>query len=189
MYPKHVKNNIKKFTNYCFWFIIELERVMTKNLKLTFILLFIFSAILIAFKTLTNFFSGVAINFIGLVGLLFVVLLLIMNDKSLFNRIKDLFIIAGVFCLLELLVYFVFEYDLGNYKTLKGFSGFQNVLSIFGLLFFAYIAFRFVCEMKGRKFKFIEIILGNEKLSVKAKKQKELNNGSLEDKPNRKYTE
>lgn len=159
---------------------------MTKNLKLTFILFFIFSAILIAFKTLTNFFSGVAINFIGLVGLLFVVLLLIMSDKTLWSRIKDLFIIAGVFCVLELLVYFVFEYDLGTYKTLKGFSGFQNVLSIFGLLFFAYIAFRFVCEMKNKKFRFIEIVLGNEKISAKAKKQKELDNGSLEDKPNRK---
>ena len=162
---------------------------MTKNLKLAFILFFIFSAILIAFKTLTNFFSGVAINFIALIGLLFVVLLLIMNDKTLLNRIKDLFIIAGVFCVLELLVYFVFEYDLGTYKTLKGFSGFQNVLSIFGLLFFAYIAFRFICEMKNKKFKFIEIMLGNEKPSVKAKKQKELDNGCLEDKPNRKANE
>lgn len=162
---------------------------MSKNLKLSFILFFIFSAILIAFKTLTNFFSGVAVNFVGLVGLLFVMLLLIINDKGLFSRIKDMFIISGVFCVLELLVYFVFEYNLGTYKTLKGFSGFQNVLSIFGLLFFAYIAFRFICEMKGKKFKFIEIMLGNEKPSVKAKKQKELDNGSLEDKPNRKVSE
>ena len=64
---------------------------MTKNLKLSFILFFIFSAILIAWNTLASFFCGVAINYVGIVGILFVNLLLVMTDKTLFNRIKDLF--------------------------------------------------------------------------------------------------
>lgn len=162
---------------------------MNKNLKLSYILFFVFSAILIAWNTLSSFFGGVAINYLGLIGILFVVLLLIFNDKNLWKRIKDLFLICCVFCVLEILVYFVFEFTLGNIKTFKAFLGYQNVLSVIGLIFFFYLAFRFVCEIKNIKIKFVEIILGNEKPSIKAKKQKELDNGCLEDKPNKKNNE
>lgn len=159
---------------------------MNKNLKLSYVMFFVFSAVLIAWKTLSSFFCGVAINFLALLGLLFVTLMLLFNDKTLFKRIKDLFLICCAFCVLEILVYFVLEFGLGNLKTYKSILGYQNVLSILGLLFFFYIAFRFICEFKNKKIRIIEIMLGNEKPSIKAKKQKEVDNGSLEDKPNRK---
>lgn len=172
---------------------------MSKNLKLSYILLFIFSAIVIAWNTLRNFFGGVALSFVGLVGLLFVVLLLILKDKELFKRIKDVFFIACVFCILEIIVFIPFEfstvsfdYSQKGYEILKGFAIYQNVLIFIGILFFAYISFRFITEHLGKKIKFIEIMLGNEKRTIKAKKvkaSKEISNGTLEDKPNNKNNE
>lgn len=162
---------------------------MTKNLKLSFILFFIFSAILIAWNTLSSFFSGVAINYVGIVGILFVNLLLILTDKSLFSRIKDLFFTACAFCVLEILVYFAFEFGCADLDVLKGFQVYQNVLTLLGMLFFAYIAFRFITEFKNIRVRFVEIMLGNEKKTVKHKKAKELANGCLEEKPNQKHCE
>lgn len=157
---------------------------MTKNLKLSYIFLFIFSAVLVAWSTLSNFFGGVAINFVAIVGLVFVIMLLSFTDKDLMKRIKDLFIIACVFCFLELIVYFACEFGYG--ERLIGFIVYQNILSFLGLLFLAYTCFRFVTEFRNKKIKFVETMLGNEKRTVKAKKKKELSNGSLLDKPNNK---
>lgn len=161
---------------------------MSKNLKISYILLFVFSAVLIAWNTLMSFFGGVAINFVALVGLVFAILLLSMNDKPMFSRIKDLFFIACGFCVLELIVYFAFEFGIKTYDDIKGFLIYQNVISVIGMLFFVYLSFRFVTEMKGKRIKFIEIMLGNEKRAPKVKKAKEITNGSLEEKPNKQNT-
>jgi len=159
---------------------------MTKNVKLSYILFFIISAVLIAWNTLMNFFSGVAINFVGIVGLTFAIALISLKDKETFKRIKDLFFIVCGFCLLEIIVYFAFEFGWDNdFNTIKGFLIYQNILSGIAFLFFAYAAFRFIFEFKNKKLKFIEIMLGNEKRSVKVKKAKEISNGSLEEKPNK----
>ena len=159
---------------------------MAKNLKLSYIFMFVFSAILIAWQTLTNFFGGVAINYVALLGLLFSTLLLIFADKQLLNRVKDLLIIASMFCVLELIIYFACEFGYG--ENLKGFIVYQNIISFLGILFLAYICFRFTTEFLNKKFKFVEVMLGNEKFErkKKEKKAKELTNGSLEDKPNNK---
>jgi len=159
---------------------------MSKNLKLSYILLFVFSAILIAFRTLTSFFGGVAINFVALMGLVFVILMLSFKDKSLMKRIADLFVIACAFCVMELIIYFACEF--GHGENLSGFIIYQNIISFLGFLFLAYLYVRFIFEMKDKKIKFVEIMLGNEKrqVKVKTKKAKELSNGSLEDKPNKK---
>lgn len=157
---------------------------MTKNIKICFILFFVFTAVLIAWNTLTSFFGGVAINFVGIVGLTFVVALISFSNKEVFKRIKDLFLISCAFCGLELFVYFAFEFGWNDFESLKGFIVYQNILSTFGFLFFAYVAFRFICEMKNKKVKLIEIMLGNEKRPAKVKKAKEISNGCLEEKPN-----
>lgn len=159
---------------------------MNKNVKLSYILFFVFCGILIAWNTLMNFFGGVAINFVAVIGLTFTVSLLFIKDKEVFKRVKDLFFISCGFCLLELIVYFAFEFGWNSdFATLKGFLIYQNVITCFGFLFLAYVAFRFICEVKDKKIKFIEIMLGNEKRSIKAKKAKEVSNGSLEEKPNK----
>ena len=155
---------------------------MTKNLKITYILFFVFSAILVAWNTLTNFFGGVAINFIALVGIVFYTLLLTMKNKDLLKRIKDLLLLASIFCALEFIIYFACEFGYG--ETLKGFIVYQNIISFLGILYFVYVAFRFTTEYLNKKIKFIEILLGNERCSPKVKKAKEISNGCLEEKPN-----
>lgn len=159
---------------------------MSKNLKLSYILLFVFSAIILAWKTLANFFNGVAMNFVALLGLTFVVVLNCLNDKELFKRIKDILIVACSFCVLELVIYFACEFGAG--ENLLGFSIYQNIISILGIVFLGYLSFRFTTEYLNKKIKFIEIMLGNEKRVVKPKKAKEFANGSLADKPSKKTT-
>lgn len=161
-----------------------LECIMKKELKLSFILFFVFAAILLAFKTLTTFFGGVAINYVALLGITLAILLIGLKDKSTLKRIKDLFIVACVFCGLELIIYLACEF--GDGETLSGFSIYQNIISALGIFYFIYISIRFALEFTNTKIKFIEIMLGEEKRQPKAKKAKELSNGSLLDKPNNK---
>ncbi|MBR2969982.1 MAG: hypothetical protein IKC49_02895 [Clostridia bacterium] len=155
---------------------------MTKNLKLSFILYLSYFAVVIAFSTIANFFNGVGIGFIGLVGILTTMLIMVFTDKYIMNRTKELFITICAFTALEFLVYFILEFNIGNLKTWKVFSVFQHIFSFFAIIFFAYTVFRFICEMKNIKIGFIEILLGNGKAN-KIKKAKELSNGCLEDKP------
>lgn len=155
---------------------------MTKNLKLSYILIAVASAILMAWRTLYNFFGGVGLNFVALVIISTVLLIIVLTDKFAFNRIKDLFIITCAFVVLELITYFGFEFVA---IPAKGIFVYQNILSIFGLLFFCYIAFRFILEFKGIKIGFVEFLLGNARPAKKPKKAIELTNGTLEEKPNK----
>ncbi len=161
--------------------------LMNKDLKISYILFFIFSGILIAWKTLSNFLGGVAINFVALLGLTFVIVVMSFNNKSLLRQVIDLFIASCVFCVLELVIYFACEFGYGEF--LLGFYVYQNIISFLGILFAAYICFRFLVKYTNKKIKFIEIMEGNEKRKPKEKKTKELSNGSLEDKPNNKTIE
>lgn len=160
---------------------------MNKNLKLSYVLLFVFSGILLAFKTLSAFFVGVGVNFVAMLGIVFATLLICLKDKEIMKRIRDLFIVACVFCVMEMIIYFACEF--GHGETFNGFNIYQNVISFLAILFLGYMCFRFSTEVTGKKIKFIEIMLGNEKRQPKAKKAKELTNGSLEDKPNNKQPE
>lgn len=157
---------------------------MTKNLKLTFILYAVFFAIIMAWNTLSQFFFGAGLNFVALLVILAVILIMYLTDKFVASRTRDLFYSIIAFAVLEFLVYFVFEFGIGSYKTWEGFANFQNILTFFAILFFAYLVFKVICEIKGLRFGIIEFILGNSKKSPKQKKAKELSNGSLEDKPN-----
>ena len=160
---------------------------MLKDLKLSYILYFVFTSVLVAWTTLSHFFGGVALNFIALLAIVFVQVLLCYKEKSIFARNKDLLFVSGAFCFLELITYFSNEF--GNGECIKGYIVYQNVLSLFGLLFMVYVGFRFALELLNKRFSFIEIMLGNEKLNHKQKKTKEVSNGSLEDKPNNKTEE
>lgn len=162
---------------------------MSKNLKTAFILFFVFSAILMAWNTLSNYFWGVGINFVAILGVMLAILILILTDKEIFKRINDLFVISCVFVFFELIMFFTIELNWSSVNAIKGLNAFQSVISFLGLLLFVYISFRFICEIKGKNFKFIEIILGNAKFTTKEKKAKELSNGCLEDKPNNKIVE
>ena len=160
---------------------------MSKNLKVSFLLSFIISVITIAWHTLNKFFNGVGLNYVAILVCIAVMLFIILFDKHTYARIKDLFFVCCVFAFLETIVYFPCEFGgCQDASVATVFFNFQNVYAVLGLLFLAYIAFRFITESKNIRIGFVEAILGNEKPNKekKEKKSKELSNGSLEEKPN-----
>lgn len=158
---------------------------MNKNLKLYFILSAAFAGVMMTWNTLSSFFRGVGLNFVALLVIGGIIFYIIFTDPSVRVRTRDLFILGCAFVSLEFLVYVVFEFGTRTTKVYQAFSGFQTFLSIMGLLYLAYIAFRFFTELKNIRFGFMEKILGNGPKKEKA--NKELENGSLEEKPNHKY--
>ena len=159
---------------------------MTKNLKISFLLSFILSVVVIAWHTLTNFFGGVGINYVATLVVVAMLLSIILFDKHTYSRFKDIFFVCCAFALLETIVYFPYEFGgCRNLKVASVFFNFQNVYAFLGIFFLAYIGFRFVTESKNIRISFVEILLGNKvNKEKKEKKSKELANGSLEEKPN-----
>lgn len=163
---------------------------MTKNFRLSFFLAMAFSCVMIAWNTLANFFNGVGVNFVALLCVVGVLLYFILTDSFVKSRIMDIFVLAAILAIMEFVVYIVFEFGSKSVKVYEVFSQFQIFLSILGILFLAYTIFRYVTEEKGVKIGFIETILGNGTAKPKkAKANKELVNGSLEEKPNHKAQE
>lgn len=157
---------------------------MNKNLKLSFILFIVASVIVIAWRTLHSFFGGVGLNFVALLIILAVLIGLIVSDKFVYNRIKEMFYFLCGLTALELLVYFAFEFAIKSSMHFAGFLVFQNILSVLGIIFLCYTMFRFITEYKEVKIGFVEFILGNGKTTKTQKKAKEITNGTLEEKPN-----
>ena len=156
---------------------------MYKNLKWSYIVCFILSVVVIAWRTLANFFGGVGINFIALLVVVAVLLTIFIFDKETRSRMRDLFIICCAFAVLESVVYFPVEFGAcANLDVAVVFFNFQNVYSFLGILFLAYLAFRFILESQNIRLTFIEVLLGNKKFS-KDKNKIRSNNG-LSEKPN-----
>ena len=159
---------------------------MTKNLKICFLLSFILSVVIVAWHTLTNFFGGVGLNYVAILVTVAIMLSIILFDKHTFSRFGDIFFVCCIFAIFETIVYFPYEFGgCVNPKVATVFFNLQNVFTFFGILFLAYIAFRFVIESKNIRITFVEVLLRNEKLpkAKKEKKSKEFSNGSLEEKP------
>jgi len=129
---------------------------MTKNLKISFLLSFILSVVVIAWHTLTNFFGGVGINFVAILVVVATLLNFVLFDKHTFARFKDIFFICCVFAFLETIVYFPYEFG-GCYNPdiASVFFNFQNVYAFLGIFFLAYIAFRFITESKNIRISWI----------------------------------
>lgn len=164
---------------------------MDKKLKLSFISLMVLSCVMVAWLTLLAFFKGSAI---GMVAMLLVMAFLTYNmvtDSYVRSRIKDLFILAIILTALELIVFMVVEYGWFNTaKVVLVFMRIQTILSIVGIVFFAYVVFRMVYENKSLRLGTVEKMLGNSVQSAKRVKQsKEFTNGSLEEKPNKQRKE
>ena len=144
---------------------------MSKKMVSCYILFAVFAGVVIAWQTLSNYFTGVGVAFVLLLGILGTTIVFRCLDKTLARRTTDLFIISAVFAGFEFIEYFIFEFRVGTFEAWDVFMGIQNVVSLFGLFFLAYIVVRFIMDLKGSKFGF-------------AKKAKEVSNGSLEQKPN-----
>ena len=95
-----------------------------------------------------------------------------------------------------IVLFFAFDFDVNGITT-KFPLVMRNICAIYSLLAIGYVAFRYISEVKGKKYKFVEYLLGNyvpekkakekkAKLSkAEIKKNKELENGTLEEKPNK----
>lgn len=164
---------------------------MSKNLKLSYIFAFVLTMAIVAWKTLYQFFNGVGINYMIVLVMIALMLCICLGDKETYARFKDIFVISCVFAIFETVVYFPYEFGAcSNSRVATVFFNFQNVFTLLGFFFIAYIAFRLIAEAKNIKFHFIEVMLGSEdryprtEKAPKLKKAKELTNGSLEEKPN-----
>lgn len=161
---------------------------MNKNLKLSYLLTFILTIVVVAWHTLSNFFGGTGINYIAMLVVVAILISMMIADKQLFNRTKDFFIASCVLTGLETIVYLPNEFGAcKNPNVASVFFNFQNVFTFLGLLLLVWLLFRFLTEYKNIRVHFVEVLLGNEKRTKKEKKfkqPKELTNGSLEQKPN-----
>lgn len=153
---------------------------MTKNLKLNFILSIVFVSIILTWNTLMRFFVGVGVNFVALFLIMCVLAFIVIADKFVRSRWMDVFCLLTLLFVLEIPVYFALEF---SREIALGWLTYQNVISIITFFVTIYMMFRLFLEIKNIRFKFIEVILGNEKFSREPKRAKELSNGALEDKP------
>ena len=76
---------------------------MTKNLKKSYLLSVIFSCIMIAWRTLANFFGGSGINFVSLIIIIGMLAFFMIKEKYVWKRIKDIYVLICVFSLMEFL--------------------------------------------------------------------------------------
>lgn len=153
---------------------------MSKNLRLNFILSIVFVSIVLAWNTFVSFFGGAGINFVALFLITCALTYIIIEDKFVRSRWMDVFCLLAFLFVMEVPVYFAFEY---SNTIANGWFVYQNVISIICFFVTVYMLYRLFLELKNIRFKFFEIILGNEKLKKQPKRAKELTNGALEDKP------
>ena len=161
---------------------------MDKNVKLFYLLTFVMTVVVVAWNTLTNFFGGTGINFVAMLVMLAILISMVVSNKELLKKVKDLFIVDCALTALETIVFIPNEFGgCKNYNVAVVFFNFQNVFTFLGLIFLCWLLFRFLTDYKNVKIHFVEVMLGNEKRTKKPKKEKqakEVSNGSLSKKPN-----
>lgn len=162
-----------------------------KNIKLSLILSIVMCCVAIANKSVIGYLSGFGFAFVALIIMAFVMLSLFLNDKRLVKRLADVYIINALMLLFGMILFcnvdLTIEMTIKKLEFIQGFSKFYAIIS---LIFLCWILFRFIYEISEYRFKWLEVVLGNAKIekkakTVKTKKQpKEVEDGSLEKKPN-----
>lgn len=165
------------------------------NFNKAYIYIIAIFAIGVAISNIISFFSGVGFAFIGASLFLILAIINILKDEENKKRFGDLFILLAIEFLMFIVLFFAYDFNL-NGITNKFPLVMRNICAIYSLLALGYVIFRYVSEIKGKKYKFVEYMLGNytpvarEKKEKKAKpskeeikKNKELENGTLEPKP------
>lgn len=168
---------------------------MSKNLKISYILTFVLFALCLAWNTLLNFFNGVGVTFVAMFALVLAMMIIIIVDPATRKRFMDIFVLGAVLLVLEIVIFFALEFGGANIQYLIAEAAYgtsniytamhvyQNVIACFAFVFLGYTIFRLICEIKNVRIGFVEVILGNQKIQKKERTAKELENGSLADKP------
>lgn len=148
-------------------------------------------AIGVAISNIISFFNGVGFAFIATSILLFLAISNILkSDKK--KRFGDLFIFIAVEIMLLIVLFFAYDFTL-NGITNKFPLVMRNICAIYSIFAVAYVLFRYISEINGKEYKFVEYVLGNYTPAPKQKKikpskeqikrNKELENGTLAPKP------
>lgn len=162
-----------------------------KDLNLTYIYLMSIFVIGITMGNIVSFFEGVGFAFVGAVVLLILAGLKILNSPNK-KRFGDILALIIIEFLMFIILFFAYDFNI-NGITNSFPMVMRNICAIYSMLALGYVAFRYISEIKGKKYKFVEYILGNYTPVKKDKKEKpskemlkknrELENGTLEPKP------
>lgn len=149
-------------------------------------------AIGIAISNVITFFGGMGFALIGASILLSMAIINILKDEANKKRFGDIFILLSLEFILFIILFFAYDFNLNGLSS-KFPLVIRNICAIYSLIAFGYILFRFISEIKGKRYNFIEYILGNytpapkekkiKPTKAEIKKNKELENGTLEPKP------
>ena len=162
-----------------------------KDFNLTYIYLMSIFAIGVTMANIISFFGGVGFAFVGASVLLILAGRKILNSTEK-KRFGDIIALIILEFMLFIILFFAYDFNL-NGITNKFPLVMRNICAIYSIFALGYVAFRYFSEIKGKKYKFVEYILGNytpakrekkTKLSKEmVKKNRELENGTLEPKP------
>ena len=168
---------------------------MEKNsLHKAYIYIIAIFAIGIAMSNIISFFNGVGFAFIGASVLLVLAVMSILRDETHKKRFGDIIVLLALEFLMFIVLFFAYDFNL-NGITNKFPMVMRNICAIYSLFAIAYVLFRYISEIKGVKYVFVEYMLGNYtpdpstkkekkvKNKEEIKKNKELENGTLEPKP------
>lgn len=162
-----------------------------KDLNLTYIYLMAIFAIGVAMANIIAFFGGVGFALVG-AGVLLVLAARKILSSADKKRFGDIVILITIEILMFIVLFFAYDFNI-NGITNKFPMVMRNICAIYSIFALGYTAFRYLSEIKGKKYKFVEYILGNytpikKNKKVKpskemVKKNRELENGTLEPKP------
>lgn len=148
-------------------------------------------AIGVAIANIISFFGGVGFAFIGASVLLFLAISNILKSENK-KRFGDIFVLLIVEFMLFIILFFAYDFNVNgitnNFPLIM-----RNICAIYSILAIAYVIFRYVSEINGKKYIFVEYMLGNytpqprekkvKPSKAEIKKNKELENGTLAPKP------
>lgn len=148
-------------------------------------------AIGVAMSNVISFFGGVGFALIGSSVLLFLAISNILKSEDK-KRFGDIAVLIVLEFMLFIVLFFAYDFNI-NGITNKFPLVMRNICAIYSILAIAYVLFRYISEIKGKKYKFVEYLLGNytpqprlkktRASREEAKKNKELENGTLAPKP------
>ncbi len=148
-------------------------------------------AIGIAMSNVISFFGGVGFALIGSSILLFLAISSILKSENK-KRFGDIAVLIVLEFMLFIVLFFAYDFNI-NGITNKFPLVMRNICAIYSILAIAYVLFRYISEIKGKKYNFVEYMLGNytpqprvkkaKPSKEEAKKNKELENGTLAPKP------
>ncbi len=162
------------------------------NFNKAYIYIIAMFAIGIAISNIISFFGGVGFALVGFSILLILAIANILKDEQNKKRFGDLFVLIAIEFLLLIILFFAFDFNLNGITSKFPFV-MRNICGIYSLIAIGYVVFRYISEVKGKRYTFVEYILGNHIAQPKdkkvkpskqeIKKNKELENGTLAPKP------